>query len=192
MATTTSELTDMAMVAISGVTSPNSASGTASRLYAIEKAKFSCTIRIVLRATRTASATGISFSPMNTASAACWLASDALLLPATVTAKYHFDLGGVKPYIGGGAAYFMWLSDKPGAATLPLGVTDTDLSDEFGVVLQTGFDVPLGDQGFGLTFDAKHYFIDTTASWFVGNTLAIETEHKLDPWVLSAGVAYRF
>lgn len=120
------------------------------------------------------------------------LVSDALLLPATVTAKYHFDLGGVKPYIGGGAAYFMWLSDKPGAATLPLGVTDTDLSDEFGVVLQTGFDVPLGDQGFGLTFDAKHYFIDTTARWFVGNTLAIETEHKLDPWVLSAGVAYRF
>lgn len=120
------------------------------------------------------------------------LVSDALLLPATVTAKYHFDLGGVKPYIGGGAAYFMLLSDKPGAATLALGVTDTDLSDEFGVVLQTGFDVPLGDQGFGLTFDAKHYFIDTTARWFVGNTLAIETEHKLDPWVLSAGVAYRF
>jgi outer membrane protein len=120
------------------------------------------------------------------------LVSDALLLPATVTAKYHFDLGGVKPYVGAGAAYFMWLSDKPGAATLPLGVTDTDLSDEFGVVLQAGFDVPLGDQGFGLTFDAKRYFIDTTARWFVGNTLAIETEHKLDPWVLSAGVAYRF
>ncbi|MEO0057310.1 MAG: hypothetical protein RIT17_760 [Pseudomonadota bacterium] len=120
------------------------------------------------------------------------LVSDALLLPATVTAKYHFDLGGVKPYVGAGAAYFMWLSDKPGAATLPLGVTDTDLSDEFGLVLQGGFDVPLGDKGFGLTFDAKRYFIDTTARWFVGNTLAIETEHKLDPWVLSAGVSYRF
>lgn len=120
------------------------------------------------------------------------LVSDALLLPATVTAKYHFDLGGVKPYVGGGVAYFMWLSDKPGAATLPLGVTDTDLSDEFGFALQAGFDVPLGDQGFGLSFDAKRYFIDTTARWFVGNTLAIETEHKLDPWVLSAGVTYRF
>jgi len=120
------------------------------------------------------------------------LVSDALLLPATVTAKYHFDLGGVKPYVGGGVAYFMWLSDKPGAATLPLGVTDTDLSDEFGFALQAGFDVPLGDNGFGLTFDAKRYFIDTTARWYAGNTLAIETEHKLDPWVLSAGVAYRF
>lgn len=120
------------------------------------------------------------------------LVSDALLLPATVTAKYHFDLGGVKPYVGGGVAYFIWLKDDPGAATLPLGVTDTDLSDEFGFALQAGFDVPLGDDGFGLTFDAKRYFIDTTARWFVGNTLAIETEHKLDPWVLSAGVSYRF
>ena len=120
------------------------------------------------------------------------LVSDALLLPATVTAKYHFDLGGVKPYVGAGVAYFIWLKDDPGAATLPLGVTDTDLSDEFGFALQAGFDVPLGDDGFGLTFDAKRYFIDTTARWYVGNTLAIETEHKLDPWVLSAGVSYRF
>jgi outer membrane protein len=120
------------------------------------------------------------------------LVSDALLLPATVTAKYHFDLGGVKPYVGAGAAYFIWLKDKPGAATLPLGVTNTDLSNEFGFALQAGFDVPLNDKGFGLTFDAKRYFIDTTARWYVGNTLAIETKHKLDPWVLSAGIAYRF
>ncbi len=120
------------------------------------------------------------------------LVSDALLLPATVTAKAHFDAGGVKPYVGAGAAYFIWLSDKPGAATIPLGVTDTDLSDEFGFVLQAGVDVPIGDEGFGLTLDAKRYYIGTTARWFAGNTLAIETEHNLDPWVLSAGVSYRF
>ena len=120
------------------------------------------------------------------------LVSDALLLPATVTAKAHFDLDGVKPYVGAGAAYFMWLSDKPGAATIPLGVTDTDLSDEFGFVLQAGVDVPVGEDGFGVTIDAKRYFIDTTARWFAGNTLAIETEHNLDPWVLSAGVSYTF
>lgn len=120
------------------------------------------------------------------------LVSNAKLIPATVTAKYHFDLGGVKPYVGAGPAYFLWISDKPGAATVPLGVTDTDLSDEFGLALQAGIDVPLSDNGFGLTLDAKRYFIDTTARWYVGDTLAIETEHKLDPWVLSAGVSYRF
>ena len=120
------------------------------------------------------------------------LVSDALLLPATVTGKGHFDLGGVKPYVGAGVAYFIWLDVEPGAAVVPLGVTRTDLSDEFGLVLQAGFDVPVGDSGFGVTFDAKRYFIDTTASWFAGDTLVIETEHDLDPWVLSAGVSYKF
>lgn len=120
------------------------------------------------------------------------LVSDALLLPATVTAKFHFDAGGVTPYIGAGPAYFIWLKDDPGAATIPLGVTETNLSDEFGFVLQAGVDVPLGEDGFGLTLDAKRYFIGTTAQWFAGNTLVIETEHNLDPWVISAGVAYRF
>ena len=124
------------------------------------------------------------------------LVSDAKLIPATVTAKYHFDLGpklgGVKPYVGAGPAYFLWVGDDPGAATLPLGVTETNLSNEFGVALQAGFDMPLNDNGFGFSVDVKRYFIDTTARWFVGNTLAIETEHKLDPWVISAGVAYPF
>lgn len=120
------------------------------------------------------------------------LVSNAKLIPATVTAKYHFDLGGVKPYVGAGPAYFLWVDDKPGAATLPLGVTDTDLSNELGLALQAGFDVPVGDKGFGFSVDVKRYFIDTTARWFVGNTLAIETEHKLDPRVISAGIAYRF
>ncbi|MBV7259067.1 OmpW/AlkL family protein [Erythrobacter crassostreae] len=120
------------------------------------------------------------------------LVSDALLLPATVTVKAHFDAGGVKPYVGVGGAYFIWLSDDPGAATIPLGVTDTELSDEFGFVLQAGADVPLGDKGFGLTIDAKRYFIGTTARWFAGDTLVIETDHDLDPWVLSAGITYRF
>ncbi|MBD2841068.1 OmpW/AlkL family protein [Erythrobacter rubeus] len=120
------------------------------------------------------------------------LVSDAQLIPATITAKYHFDAGGIKPYIGAGPAYFLWVSDEPGAATIPLGVTDTDLSDEFGFALQAGVDIPVGDSGFGFTLDAKRYFVDTTARWFAGDTLVIETEHNLDPWLLSAGVSYRF
>lgn len=120
------------------------------------------------------------------------LVSNAKLIPATFTAKYHFDAGAIKPYVGAGATYFLWISDKPGAATIPLGVTDTDLSDEFGFVLQAGADIPVNDKGLGVSIDAKRYFVDTTARWYAGNTLAIQTEHKLDPWVLSAGLSYRF
>lgn len=120
------------------------------------------------------------------------LVADALLLPASVTAKFHIDAGGIKPYIGAGATYFVWLDVEPGATVVPLGVTRTTLSDELGLLVQAGVDVPLGDNGFGLSLDAKRYFVDTTARWFAGDTLVIEAEHKLDPWVLSAGVSYRF
>ena len=81
------------------------------------------------------------------------LVSDALLLPATVTGKLHLDTGsGIKPYVGAGVSYFIWLDVEPGAAVVPLGVTRTELSDEFGFVLQAGVDVPVGDNGFGVTF----------------------------------------
>lgn len=120
------------------------------------------------------------------------LVADGKLIPATITAKYHFDLGGIKPYVGAGPSYFLWVAQEPGAAVRPLGVTSQKLSNEFGLALQAGVDVPLNDKGLALTFDAKRYFIGTTASWFVGNTQVIETEHRLDPWVLSAGLAYRF
>lgn len=120
------------------------------------------------------------------------LVSNAKLIPATVTAKFHLPAGPVRPYVGLGATYFWWIDVDPGAATIPLGVTRTDLSDEFGLVLQAGADVALGNDGLGLTFDAKKYFVDTTARWYAGNSLAIQTRHKLDPWVLSAGLSYRF
>ncbi|WP_114521977.1 OmpW family outer membrane protein [Altererythrobacter sp. ZODW24] len=120
------------------------------------------------------------------------LVSNAQLIPATVTAKLHVDVGGAKPYIGAGPAYFLWIKDEPGAATIPLGVTDFKLSDEFGLALQAGVDIPLNDRGLGFSIDAKRYFIDTTATWFAGNAVAIQTEHKLDPWVVSAGLSYSF
>lgn len=120
------------------------------------------------------------------------LVADAKLVPATVTVKYHLNAGGVSPYVGVGPAYFLWLDVDPGAATLPLGVTRTTLSDELGVALQAGLDVPLGDSGFSLSLDAKRYFIGTTARWYDGAAKVIETKHNLDPWVLSAGVGVRF
>lgn len=122
------------------------------------------------------------------------LVSNARVIPATFTAKYHIDGGVIKPYVGVGATYFLWVSDKPGSATTPapFNITKTDLSDEFGLVLQAGVDIPVSDNGFGITLDAKRYFVDTTASWYAGNTLVIQTDHKLDPWVLSAGVSFAF
>lgn len=119
------------------------------------------------------------------------LVADAKVIPATVTAKLHMDLGGVKPYVGAGPTYFIWINEKPGAASRGLGATRLKMSDELGLALQAGVDVPLNG-GMALSLDAKKYFVDTTAQWFAGNTLALETEHRINPWVLSAGLGWRF
>ncbi|MPT47675.1 MAG: OmpW family protein [Sphingobium sp.] len=121
------------------------------------------------------------------------LIADAKILPATVTLKYHADLGVVKPYIGAGPSYFIFIDEKSGATTKTLGLTKARLNDKFGGVIQAGVDVPLGSQGFGLSLDAKRYFLRTSAHWFDANGVEqLTTRHKLDPWVLSAGISYRF
>ncbi|MBB3956518.1 OmpW/AlkL family protein [Novosphingobium sediminicola] len=122
------------------------------------------------------------------------LISKIHIVPATLTAKYHLPLGhGIKPYIGAGPALFIVLADEPSAAlkaALP-AVTRTKLSSEFGVALQGGIDIALG-KGYGLSFDAKKYWVGTNATVYAGSTQALVTRHKLDPWVLSAGVSYCF
>ena len=121
------------------------------------------------------------------------LINNAIILPATVTAKLHFDLSDkLKPYVGAGPAYFFIFSEDVGTDAAALGVTDVDLSDEFGVALQAGMDIALGDEGLGLSFDAKRYFIGTTATFRAGDVVALQTDHELDPWVVSGGLTYRF
>jgi outer membrane protein len=73
-----------------------------------------------------------------------------------------------------------------------LGANGFKLDDAFGVALQAGVDVPINDIGMLVSLDAKKYFLSTDAHWYVGGTEVIRTEHKLDPWVLSAGVGFRF
>jgi len=121
------------------------------------------------------------------------LANDVLIVPATFTLKYHMPLGPIKPYIGAGPAMFIMLDTKPGVTTTALGVTDIDTSSELGVAVQAGVDVPLGDSGFGISLDAKKYWVSTNAKFYnSANTLVLETRHKLNPWVISGGVSYRF
>ena len=121
------------------------------------------------------------------------LIDNAIILPATITAKFHLDLGGgIKPYLGAGPTYFMIFGEDVGADAAALGATDVDLSDELGFVLQAGVDIPLNDRGLGISLDAKRYFVGTTATFSAGENVALRSEHDLDPWVVSAGLAYRF
>jgi outer membrane protein len=122
------------------------------------------------------------------------LVSKVYIVPATLTAKYHLPLGhGIKPYVGAGPALYLVVADEPSAAlkaALP-AVTRTKLTSELGVAVQAGVDIALG-HGYGFTLDAKKYWVGTNATVYAGSTKALVTRNKLDPWVLSAGVSYRF
>lgn len=116
-----------------------------------------------------------------------------LILPATLTLKYHLDAGPIRPYIGAGPALFVIFGEKPGAAARALGAAKMSMSNELGLALQGGVDIPVNDTGLGISLDAKKYFIGTTARFYTaGGVKALETKHKLDPWVVSGGVYFRF
>jgi len=119
------------------------------------------------------------------------LVKDVLSLPATVTLKYHLPLGPIKPYVGVGPTWFIMLDAKPDTTAAALGATDVDLSSNVGVAVQGGVDIAVSP-GMGLSLDAKKYWVGTTAKFYAGSTNVLETKHKLDPWVVSGGVYFRF
>lgn len=120
------------------------------------------------------------------------LVNHVLILPATVTVKYHLPLGPIKPYVGVGPTVFAIFGEKPGSTARALGVTKVKMSNEVGFALQGGFDMAINDAGMGISLDAKKYFIKPEAKFYAGNVLALHTKHKLDPWVVSGGVYMRF
>ena len=121
------------------------------------------------------------------------LVSDAKIVPATLTLKYHFGKdGGIRPYVGAGPSYFIFIDEKPGATTRALGATRQKMGDKLGAAVQAGIDIPVNASGLAVSFDAKRYFLRPTATWYAGTTEVLKTRHTLDPWVISAGVAFRF
>jgi len=102
-------------------------------------------------------------------------------LPPTLTAQYHFNPAGqVRPYVGAGINYTQFMS-----VSLPAGL-DVEKSS-FGPALQAGVDFKLQGRWY-LNLDAKYVQIRTD----VLSTGTKLTTLKLDPWLLSVGLGYRF
>jgi outer membrane protein len=121
------------------------------------------------------------------------VAQHVLILPATVTLKYHLDAGPIKPYVGVGPSVFFYFDEKPGATAIALGASKLKMDNKFGVAVQAGFDIPVNDTGMGISFDAKKYFMKTTTHFYTAAGVeALSTDHKLDPWVISGGVYFSF
>lgn len=57
------------------------------------------------------------------------LVNHVMILPATLTVKYHLDAGPIRPYIGAGPALFLVFGEKPGSTARALGVTSVKMSN---------------------------------------------------------------
>lgn len=124
-------------------------------------------------------ATGGAVGPMGSA----WL------LPPTLTFQYHFTgLGNIKPYVGAGVNYTVFFNEKGSGI-----FSKMDLRDGFGLALQAGVDIML-TQNWGLNFDVKKIFLESKAKLYTpGAAVPLATSKvKIDPWLIGAGVTYKF
>lgn len=109
---------------------------------------------------------------------------DAMILPPTLTLQYHFTPDqAFSPYVGAGINYSMFYNEDAAA-----GFTDLEVDNGVGLALQAGFDYWL-DEHWGLNADVKKIFLNVDATL---NNGTIRADVDLDPWVVGAGVSYRF
>ncbi|MER8873921.1 OmpW family protein [Mesorhizobium sp. M0814] len=107
------------------------------------------------------------------------------LLPPTLTLQYHFtNFGAFKPYVGAGVNYTIFYNQGAGSADA-LKVKNT-----FGTALQVGFDYMV-DQHWGVNFDVKKLFLKPDFDVTVDGA-KLTGKAELDPWLIGAGVTYRF
>jgi outer membrane protein len=105
------------------------------------------------------------------------------VLPPMVSLQYHFaPAARISPYVGAGLNYMLFYSEKDSNG---FGLK---VDDGFGYALQAGFDVALRDR-WSANVDVKKVLFETDAK---DRFNGLKSKVKLDPWVASAGLGYRF
>jgi outer membrane protein len=113
--------------------------------------------------------------------------ADTWIFPPALTLQYHFTgMGAWRPYVGAGVQYIDFFDTGTGANRL--GATKVTIDDAWGFTLQGGLDISLG-KGWYLNADVKKTWLDTEIAW---HGTGVRADADLDPWILSAGLGYRF
>ncbi|WP_333586361.1 OmpW/AlkL family protein [Phenylobacterium sp.] len=105
------------------------------------------------------------------------------VLPPVVSLQYHFaPAGKVSPYVGAGINYMIFYNGKDQNGF------KLDIDDGFGLALQAGVDIATVGP-WSANVDVKKVFFETDAT---DTKNGLKTKVELDPWVISAGVGYKF
>ncbi len=115
------------------------------------------------------------------------------VLPPTLTLQYHFtNFGAFKPYIGAGVNYTVFFSQTAGNTANGAGViiTRSHLHNSWSPALQIGFDYMI-DKHWGINVDVKKLWL--RPKWDGDSNVGPLTgKVNLDPWLIGAGVTYKF
>ena len=123
---------------------------------------------------------------------------DAWVLPPTVTLQYHFmPENHIRPYAGIGINYtaFLW-NDATDSLEAAVGSpVDVDTDSSWGWAAQVGVDIDWKNNWY-FNLDLKYIDIDTTASLLIKNGAlggtGLRVDANIDPFVVGAGIGYRF
>lgn len=107
------------------------------------------------------------------------------LLPPTLTLQYHFtNFGAFKPYVGAGVNYTIFYNQSAESAD------NLDIQNAWGAAVQAGFDYMIDDH-WGINMDVKKIFMEPDFDVTVAGSELSGTA-DLNPWLVGAGITYRF
>jgi outer membrane protein len=110
---------------------------------------------------------------------------DTWILPPTLTVQYHFTPESkFSPYVGAGLNYSLFYGEDSTSPFTKMGV-----DGGVGYAVQAGFDYWLNNN-WGLNLDVKYIDLNVDVSVNNGSLHAYDVD--LNPWVVGAGVSYRF
>lgn len=106
--------------------------------------------------------------------------------PAVLSLTYGVgQWGSIKPYVGAGVAYNIVFKSTDAF------ISNLDIKNSFGTVLQAGFEVPL-EGGWSIGLDARKILLKTKATGTVMGGVPASADIRLNPLVISVLVGKRF
>lgn len=107
------------------------------------------------------------------------------LLPPTLLAQYHHQMGKLKPYVGAGINYTIFYNVEPGVAR------SVRYENSMGWAWQVGADYEIASNVY-LNFDLKKLYLSTDVEVNTYSNGQVTADVDINPWIVGLGVGYRF
>ncbi|EQC50511.1 OmpW family protein [Bacteriovorax sp. DB6_IX] len=111
---------------------------------------------------------------------------DVSLLPPTLLAQYHHEMGNFKPYVGAGLNYTIFYGEEPQGV-----VKNITYDNSLGYALQVGADYKIGDNIY-FNVDVKKLFLSTDVEVETFSNGTVTAEVDINPYIIGLGVGFRF